>query len=144
MTDVAFHFNAPDRLAYACRLIRKAVGSGAKLLVTGSSKTLEQLDAALWTMSPVDFVPHCYLAADALVTAASPVVLSLSTQSSSHQHVLLNLGQLAPEGFDRFERVIEIVGADDEGLQSARRRWKYYADLGYTITRHDLALKNTH
>ena len=26
MTEVAFHFNAPDKLGYACRLLRKAVG----------------------------------------------------------------------------------------------------------------------
>ena len=24
MTEVAFHFNVPDRLAYTCRLVRKA------------------------------------------------------------------------------------------------------------------------
>ena len=24
MTEVAFHFNVPQRLAYACRLLRKA------------------------------------------------------------------------------------------------------------------------
>ena len=24
MTEIAFHFNAPDKLAYACRLLRKA------------------------------------------------------------------------------------------------------------------------
>jgi hypothetical protein len=26
MTEIAFHFNAPDKLDYACRLLRKAVG----------------------------------------------------------------------------------------------------------------------
>ena len=25
MTEVAFHFNAPDKLAYACRFARRAV-----------------------------------------------------------------------------------------------------------------------
>ena len=34
MTDVAFHFNAPDKLAYACRLLRKAVGSGSRVVNT--------------------------------------------------------------------------------------------------------------
>ena len=31
MTEIAFHFNAPDKLAYACRLLRKAVASGARV-----------------------------------------------------------------------------------------------------------------
>ena len=141
MTEVAFHFNAPDRVAYACRLLRKAVGSGAKLGVTGLPETLQQLDAALWTFSPTDFVPHCFLESEPYVVAASPVILATSIQSVPHQQVLVNLGQLVPGGFERFERVIEVVGMDDEDRQLARGRWKHYADLGYAITRHDLALK---
>ena len=144
MTEVAFHFNAPDRVAYACRLLRKAVGSGAKLVVTGLPETLQQLDAALWTFSPTDFVPHCFLESEPYVLAASPVILAPSIQSVPHQQVLVNLGQLVPGGFERFERVIEVVGLDDEDRQLARGRWKHYADLGYAITRHDLALKTSH
>ena len=144
MTEVAFHFNAPDRVAYACRLLRKAVGSGARLVVTGLPETLQQLDAALWTFSPTDFVPHCFLESEPYVLAASPVILATSIQSVPHQQVLVNLGQLVPGGFERFERVIEVVGLDDEDRQLARGRWKHYADLGYAITRHDLALKTTH
>ena len=70
MTEVAFHFNAPDRMAYCCRLLRKAVGGQARVVVTGSPQTLAQLDAALWTFSPTDFVPHCLLDSDATIVAA--------------------------------------------------------------------------
>ncbi|WP_394757181.1 DNA polymerase III subunit chi [Rhodoferax sp.] len=143
MTEVAFHFNAPDRVAYTCRLLRKAVAAGAKLVVIGSPDVLEQLDRALWTFSPVDFVPHCFLESESYVVAASPVILSTSSIGVPHQQVLLNLGQLVPDGFDHFERVIEVVGRDDEDRQLARGRWKYYADQGYTITRHDLTLKTS-
>lgn len=144
MTEVAFHFNAPDRVAYACRLLRKAVSSGAKIVVTGLPETLRQLDTALWTFSPTDFVPHCHLESEAWIVAASPVILATSTESVPHQQVLLNLGHLVSDGFERFERVIELVGLDDENRQSARGRWKHYADRGYAITRHDLALKTSH
>jgi DNA polymerase-3 subunit chi len=44
-------------------------------------------------------------------------------------------------GFDSFERVIEVVSLDDADRQAARQRWKQYTDLGFNITRHDLALK---
>lgn len=141
MTQVAFHFNAPDPVAYACRLLRKAVASGAKLVVIASPQALEQLDRALWTFSPTDFVPHCFLNSECYVVAASPVILSTTTMAVPHQQVLLNLGQLVPDGFDRFERVIEVVGLEDQDRQSARSRWKQYADQGYAITRHDLALR---
>ena len=143
MTEVAFHFNAPDLLAYACRLLRKAVGSGAKVVVTGPPDTLRELDALLWTFSATDFVPHCLADSEAHVVAASPVILATSIASTAHQQVLLNLGRLVPEGFDRFERVIELVGQDEQQRQLARARWKQYTDRGYAITRHDLTLKTS-
>ena len=143
MTEVAFHFNAPESLAYACRLLRKAVGSGAKVVVTGPAETLQELDALLWTFSATDFVPHCLADSEAHVVAASPVVLATSIASPAHQQVLLNLGRLVPEGFDRFERVIELVGQDEQQRQLARARWKQYTDRGYAITRHDLTLKTS-
>jgi len=142
MTEVAFHFNAPDKVAYACRLLRKAVGSGAKLVVTGEAGTLRELDTALWTFSALEFVPHCLSTASATLVSASPVVLAEAVQGTPHQQVLVNLGSQVPEGFERFERLIEVVAQDDEADRlNARSRWKHYADRGYEITRHDLAQK---
>jgi len=141
MTELAFHFNVPDRTAYVCRLLRKAVERGTRVVVTGSPDTLQQLDSALWRFSPVDFVPHCHLESEAQVVAASPVILTPSPLSAPHHQVLLNLGHSVPEGFEQFERVIEVIGLDDEERQLARSRWKHYADGGHPITRHDLALK---
>ncbi|RYE57846.1 MAG: DNA polymerase III subunit chi, partial [Rhizobiaceae bacterium] len=46
-----------------------------------------------------------------------------------------------PKGFEQFERLIEVVTLDDQQRQDARGRWKHYADRGYAIVRHDLALK---
>jgi DNA polymerase III subunit chi len=142
MTEVTFHFNAPDKTGYACRLLRKAVGTGAKVVVTGDSELLRELDTALWTFSPLEFLPHCLgSGSPPAVLAASPVVLSESARSAPHQQVLVNLGQSVPEGFERFERLIEVVTVDEEERQQGRRRWKHYADRGYAITRHDLAAR---
>jgi DNA polymerase-3 subunit chi len=140
MTEVAFHFNAPDKLGYACRLLRKAVANGAKVVVTGDPGLLRELDTALWTFSPLDFVPHCYGAASAPAVAdASPVVLADSARMAPHQQVLVNLGATVPEGFERYERLIEVVTPEEADRQQARQRWKHYADRGYAITRHDRA-----
>lgn len=141
MTEVAFHFNAPDPVAYACRLLRKAVSSGARVVVTGECATLQQLDIALWAFSATDFVPHCSLESEASMLAASPVVLAETLESPPHRQVLLNLGEAVAAGFAEFERVIEVVGLEDMSLQAARERWRHYTRLGYTITRHDLNLK---
>ncbi|MDB5912002.1 MAG: holC [Ramlibacter sp.] len=140
MTEVAFHFNVPDKLGYACRLLRKAAGSGSRVVVTGQPELLRTLDTELWTFSAVEFIPHCYAAAaDPQVVAASPVVLVDSARGAPHQEVLVNLGGTIPEGFERFERLIEVVTQEDDDRQHARTRWKHYADRGYAITRHDLA-----
>ena len=44
-----------------------------------------------------------------------------------------------PDGFERFERLIEVVTADEADRLQARQRWKHYAERGYAITRHDRA-----
>ena len=137
MTGLDFHFNVPELVPYACRLLRKAVGSGAKVMVTAQPETLAALDSALWTLSEVDFVPHCFVDSDARLLAASPVVLAASLDTLAHQQVLLNLGLDVPAGFERFERLIEFVGLEEDERQAARRRWKHYIDQGYSITRHD-------
>lgn len=138
MTEIAFHFNAPERLHYVCRLLRKAVGSGAKVVVTGPADALDQLDAALWIVSATDFVPHCRLAAGPAVLAMSPVVLAPSLQSPPFFDILVNLGESVPEGFDQFKRLIEVVTLDELDRKHARGRWKHYADAGFHLIRHDL------
>ena len=60
MTEVAFHFNMPDKVAYACRLVRKASRAGTRVVVTGEPTLLRSLDTELWTFSPLEFIPHCH------------------------------------------------------------------------------------
>ena len=144
MTEVAFHFNVPDKLAYACRLLRKATGAGSRVVVTGDAEMLRSLDIELWTFSSLEFIPHCHAAsAQPQVLAASPVVLAESARATPHQDVLVNLGGRVPEGFERFERLIELVTREDGDRQEARSRWKHYADRGYAIKKHDLAARES-
>ena len=145
MTEIAFHFNAPDKLAYACRLLRKAVASGAKVVVTADEVSLEALDKQLWTFSAVAFLPHCRADSPLEQRMASPVVLARAIDGGDalpHQQVLLNLGDAISPGYERFERTIEVVTLDEQDRQRARQRWKHYADRGYAITRHDLKLRD--
>lgn len=141
MTEVAFHFNAPDAVSYACRLLRKAVSSGAKVVVVASEQTLSELDAALWTFSPIDFVAHADVRSDPSVVAESSVILATHVDQTSQRQILLNLAATVPQGFELFDRVIDVVTLDEESRYFARDRWKYYVELGYSITRHDLVLK---
>lgn len=142
MTEVAFHFNAPDKLAYACRFARKVQRSGARLVIAAPADALIALDRMLWAMAPQDFVAHCREDADEEIIHASPVLLTADARLSPHHEVLLNLNADVPEGFGRFDRLVEVVSAHDEtDRAAARARWKHYASRGYAITRHDLVLK---
>ena len=146
MTEIAFHFNAPDKLIYACRLVRKALNSGAKLVLQADASQLQSLDSHLWSMSVTEFLPHCLGSAPPEQLAASPVILvsDLSEmQNLPHRQVFINLTNHLSSGFDSFERVIEVVTLDEQDRQFARQRWKQYTEQGYAITRHDLKLKET-
>jgi DNA polymerase-3 subunit chi len=145
MTEVAFHFNAPDKLSYACRLLRKACSNSAQVVVMGTDELMAALDAALWTFSPTAFVPHCMASADAQTLAQTPVVLGTGEyvpQGLPHHQVLVNLGTSLLSGFESFEKVIEVVTLDEQDRNMARLRWKHYADRGYPMVRHDLGVKN--
>ncbi len=140
MTEVMFHLNVPDRLGYACRLLRKAYGSGAKVVVRAPPATLEQLDGLLWTFEATDFVPHLRLAEGETVAPRlqhTPIWLVAHVAQAPHHDVLLNLGDELVPGFESFAKVIEIVPEDAAPKQAARQRWKHYADRGYALKRHE-------
>lgn len=138
-TRIEFHFNAPERLQYACRLLRKAHGRQLRVGVVGASATLRQLDAALWTFSSQDFLPHCTLEDGPQMLSASAIVLGHDPAAMGRLDVLLNLGDEVPPGFERYERLIEIVATDDHGRMTARQRWKHYTAQGYPLHQHDLS-----
>ncbi len=143
MTEVSFHFNVPDRSAYACRLLRKALRQGAKVVVCAPSAALTQLDRLLWTFQPLEFIPHVIEKTGQPIAKRlqiTPIWLTQRIEDAPHQEVLLNVGHAEiVSGFESFARVIELVTQDAEERQAARVRWKHYAERGYTITRHDVA-----
>lgn len=139
MTEVAFHFGAPDRLAYTCRLLRKATATGARLVVRSNAGESATLDTALWNLSPTDFITHCDAAAAPDMRSRSSVLLvDADATLDTAFPILVNLADDVPEGFEQFARVIEVVSTDEQDRSLARLRWKHYTERGYAITRHDL------
>lgn len=147
MTTVAFHFGAPDKLAYTCRLLRKATKSGSKVLVVGDADVMAQLDKALWAVSDTDFVTHCSTAAHASIRWRSAAVLAtspsdLDVKIDGERDLLVNLSDAVPPGFDNFARVIEVVSTAEEDRSIARTRWRAYAQQGYPPQKFDLTTKS--
>ncbi len=100
---------------------------------------LSRLDRELWTFSALDFIPHCRVADEH--ASETPILLAgpADAEQCAHHEVLVNLDREHPDFFSRFERLIEVVASDAEDLEAGRRRWKFYKDRGYALTRHDLA-----
>ncbi len=139
MTQIEFHSKVGDKLQHACRLLSKAYLAGARVVVTGDPAALKQLDALLWSFSPTQFVPHTRADASPSVLAASPVRLAESLEQIGEPDVLVNLGEGVPLGFERFNRLIEVVCADEGDAQAARARWRHYAGLGHALKNHDIS-----
>jgi DNA polymerase-3 subunit chi len=141
MTEVEFHFNVGDKLDYSCRLLRKAHAGGAKLLVTADPVMLAQLDQMLWTLSATEFLPHCRSDAPPATLALSAIVLAAYALAPDLEGramgVLVNLGQDVPQGFESFERFIEIVSSAPDDRQAGRQRWNHYKQRGYALKAHD-------
>ncbi|MGA0610707.1 DNA polymerase III subunit chi [Caldimonas sp. KR1-144] len=144
MTEVAFHFNVGDPLGYACRLLRKAIRAGAQVAVIAPPERLRELDAALWSFDPLEFLPHVRIAPGAQPPArlaTTPLWLVERASDAPPVPVLVNLGDEVAPGFESFDRLIEIVGNDDAERQAGRRRWKHYSDRGYAIERHEVGAR---
>ena len=146
MTEILFHVQVAQPIDYACRLLRKALARAARVVVAGPGETLAQLDHSLWTFSALDFLPHCFADAPDAVLRASPIVLLEQPQGSlpalpalPHHEVLVHLGTQVPQGFETFERLIEVVSTRQPELLQARTRWRYYAERGYVPQKYEHA-----
>lgn len=134
MTRIDFHSNVPNKLAYACRLVRKARAAQCKIVLLGKDRNeLAQLDQLLWSFSEQDFLPHVH-AGDPLA-AQTPVILTDSEAVDlPHHHVLINLSGTTPEHFARFERMFEIISSDEADKTAGRDRYRFYKERGYPLS----------
>jgi len=138
VTQVSFYTGVTDRLAFACRLLRKAAQGGSRILVLGSGHALARLDADLWRFEATEFLPHYWVQSEAACDKAlldqTPIVLAEHAPPGWPGGRLLNLGLEMPPGLEAFDRVLEIVSNDAEQVQAGRRRFKLYRDAGHAVT----------
>jgi DNA polymerase-3 subunit chi len=134
MTRIDFHSNVPDKIAYACRLVRKARAAQCNVVMFASDRAqLALLDEALWTFSDLDFLPHV-VAGDALA-AQTPVILADNDEAElPHHQILVNLSSSTPAHFARFERMFEIISSDEPDRLAGRERYRFYKERGYPLT----------
>lgn len=143
MTRIDFHSNVPEKIQYACRLVRKARAANCQIVVLARQADLAAVDLALWQVSDTDFLPHV-MAGDALA-AQTPVILMQDADADSvelpHHQILINLSSATPVGFARFERMFEIISDEDTDKAAGRERYRFYQQRGYPLT-HFVAPKH--
>lgn len=134
MTRVDFHTNVPDKLAYACRLVRKASAANHRIVLLADDAAQQQaLDAQLWSFVATEFLPH--VAAGDALAAQTPVILTSDDGAPlPHTDLLVNLSRRMPAGFERFQRVIEVVSAQEQDAAAGRQRYKAYKQQDYQPT----------
>ncbi|MES2261917.1 MAG: DNA polymerase III subunit chi [Pseudomonadota bacterium] len=141
MTRIDFHSNVPDKIAYACRLVRKAYAARNRIvLLADDAAQLAELDAALWTFSDTDFLPH--VAAGDALAGETPIILTERDDAVlPHTELLINLSRRAPAQFTRFQRVIEVVSSEESDAAAGRKRYIAYKQQDYQPT-HFVANKS--
>ena len=134
MTRIDFHTNIPDKLAYACRLARKAYAAKAKVvLLAEDAAQAEALNAALWTVSDTDFIPHVP-AGDPLANETPVIVTFDESVGLPHHEMLVNLTRRTPATLEQFARVFEIISIDEDDAAAGRRRYVAYKKQNYPLT----------
>ena len=139
---VEFHSGVPDKVEHACRFLRKAQMAGARVAVCGDAALLDRLDGSLWTFDALSFVPHVRRRAGGELRPGwerTPTWLVDDVGLAPDARILVNLGPEMATGWERFERVIEIVEASDEDSRAGRQRWRRYGEhAGAELVHHAL------
>jgi DNA polymerase III subunit chi len=139
---VEFHHGMGDKLAYACRLLRKALRAGSTAVVTADEATLKTLDRQLWVFDEQEFVPHVLALPGKPVPErqhATPIWLTTEPADvPGERAVLINLGDELLPALTRYARMFEVVSNAPEDRQRGRQRWKAYQAQGWTVQPHEV------
>ena len=126
------------RDAAACRIAEKAWRSGHRVhLHTGSREAARRLDDLLWTWRDESFVPHAACGPDEAPGTVA-VTLGWGELPGFADDVLVNLDPAVPAGFERFARVLEVVGGADSSRAAGRERFRRYRGCGCEPLTHRL------
>jgi DNA polymerase-3 subunit chi len=124
-----------DPMLLVCELARKAFDAGQPTLILARSfDQAEQLDEKLWEFDNDAFVPHQIAGDDD--DAITPVLIVPPDASAADRALVINLRDDPAPGL--FERVLEVVPADEEQRLGSRKRWTTYKAAGFEVAKHDM------
>jgi DNA polymerase-3 subunit chi len=130
-----------EPLLLVCELAKKAQAAGQPMLVLArDADQAERLDDLLWSFDPDAYVPHQIAGAgfddDAGDDDEADVLIAAPGVDVPLRPLVLNLRDAPVEG--GFERVLEVVPADDSARGPLRERWTQYKARGFDLKKYDM------
>jgi DNA polymerase-3 subunit chi len=124
-----------EPLLLVCELARKAHDANLwTLVLTRDAEQAEQLDELLWAFDDEAYVPH-QIAGDA-EDELTPVLIASPDVDTPMRALVINLRDEPVSG--SFDRVLEVVPADDSARGPLRERWKQYQARGLELKKYDM------
>lgn len=137
MTRIDFYFNADDKYQVMRKLVVKILHAGKSVFIlTRDAATRKRIDQYLWSTQPLSFIPHVECRHP--LASLTPVVIGDNSSFLLKPEVLLNFDKDLPDGFSRFERMLEIVSENGDDRDSSRDRFRFFKERGYPVFTHDL------
>jgi DNA polymerase-3 subunit chi len=124
-----------EPLLLVCELARKAHDANLWTLVLArDAGQAEQLDELLWAFDDDAYIPH-QIAGDE-EDELTPVLIAPPDVDTPMRALVINLRDEAVTG--SFDRVLEVVPADDSARGPLRERWKQYQARGLELKKYDM------
>lgn len=124
-----------EPLLLVCELARKAFDANLSTLVLArDAEQAEQLDELLWSFDDDAYIPHQIAGDDE--DELAPVLVAGPDTNTPMRALVINLRDAAVQG--SFDRVLEVVPADDSARGPLRERWKQYKSRGFDVDKHDM------
>lgn len=140
MARADFYLIQKDRfreepLLLVCELARKAHDANLWTLVLArDDEQAQRLDELLWEFDADAYIPH-QVAGDEEDELA-PVLIATPDSDTPMRALVINLRDDPVSG--SFERVLEVVPADDSARGPLRERWKQYQARGLELKKYDM------
>lgn len=140
MARADFYLIAKERfreepLLLVCELARKAHDNGLwTLVLTRDAEQAESLDELLWAFDEDAYIPH-QIAGDE-EDELTPVLIATPDIDAPMRPLVINLRDECVQG--SFERVLEVVPADESARGPLRERWKQYQARGLELKKYDM------
>ena len=136
MTEIGFYHLTRTRLDQALpKLLGRVLAQqGRALVLCADDERLGALDAALWTATDPDWLPHGTKASGN--AAAQPIWLTTEDAPAPNAaRFLFTIDGAASAHIEAYDRVFDLFdGADEQAVAAARERWRLAKAAGHALT----------